>query len=146
MPVPGREEGVRRELRIDLGELQLAGDRQGEGVDLGAADHVHPSRIAGQRQRLLQRRRRLRTLGPERRIAADDDVAAAGQRPADRLPCLSSHDDRPAERHPLEARQVVRNVHEEPAAMADAAVAGDGGNEADEGTGHAGDCRRARPR
>jgi hypothetical protein len=71
-------------------------------------------------------------------IAADDDVAPAGQRPADRLPRLSPHQHRSAHRQPLEARQIAREVHQQCSVAADPAVAGDGSDEADGRPVHAG--------
>ena len=38
--IPCGEEGVAVDVELDLGELELVGEREGGGVDLGATDHV----------------------------------------------------------------------------------------------------------
>ena len=67
--VPGRKEGVGGKLGIDLGQLELVGARQGEGVDLGAADDEDPLARRREVERGVQRcggRRRLRRARPGR--------------------------------------------------------------------------------
>ena len=92
------------------------------------------------------RRRGLGTREAKRPVARDDDAPPSGQRAADRIPRLSAHDHRRAERELLEAPQVLRQMHEKLSAMADAAVAGDDGDEADERVRHGGDCLLGGPR
>ena len=101
---------------------------------------------AGERERRVERWRGLGAFGAEVSVARDDDVAPPGQRPADRLPGLSAHHDRRAEGDLLEAAQVVRQADEQAAAMADAAVAGNDGDQADGRKRHGGDCRCGAPR
>jgi hypothetical protein len=52
--VEGGEECVGRKFGIDLGQLERVGDRHREGVQLGAADHVHARRRRGTAQRLFE--------------------------------------------------------------------------------------------
>ena len=145
--VPRREERVGGKDGVDLGELELVGERQRERVDLGAADHVDARRVGGARERRLERADPLRAF---RAQARSRGVITRFVRPGSAFP-IDSKVFRPMT---IGAPRVIRLKRRRSSGKrtssspreADPAVAGDGGDQTDGGARHGGDCRCRRPR
>ena len=120
-------------VALDLGEVEALRERHGEGVDLCAADHEGFAARFHRGERGIQRMDYgAAGRGPVGR-ARNHDIVAAGKRRPDRLEGLSSHDDRVAQREPLEAPQVLGQPPGHGVVTADGAVPGQGGDEGDAG-------------
>ncbi len=102
-----------RRVAVDLGQHLGQFDPLGKGQpkpeDFRPADDADVVR-RGQRKRLRQRVRDLRAFGPPLAIPRDDDVAALGQQARKAVEGLAAHHHRGAERQPLEALEVLREV------------------------------------
>lgn len=119
--IEGREEGVALEGPCNAGDDEAIHQRQGFGIDLGAADDEGRG-SARQRGGLGQRAGCFHPGVLPLGIAGDDDVAAVGQRPADRFEGLAAHQDGMPRGGAFEVGQVFRQMPGQGVADADAVV------------------------
>src|SRR6476661_9714021 len=120
-------EGVAVECLLDLGDLRHLRQRRRLRIELGTADDPGPLRILAQADGFLQRGRAFRAGSLPILLSRHDDVAPARQRTEpgrQRVPGPAPHDDRRAQRHALEMRQVLRQVPGQATVAADDAVGG----------------------
>ena len=133
-----REQRVAVDVRIDLGQQELVGERQRRRVDLGAADHEHL-------RRRRRRGRRASSSDPTRSAPSPYHFAfrvttmlrRPGQRPeavGDRVPRSPAHYDRMAHRDLAEPCHVLRDPPGNAVVATDHATVGDRCDERDSHT------------
>lgn len=117
----------------DLSNFNMAGQRLGNRVDLGPANHPGLCNPATMRDGVFQAVRYTCTGRLPAGLTRDDDVGAAWQGPKTRrqgVPGLAPHDDGPATGQALEMDQILRQVPGQLVVVANHAVAGAGINHA----------------
>ena len=131
--------GIARYFRMNPGQVENPRQRHRFPVKLGAADDegrfgaVDGGDIFRQAQRILKRAQHFGALGLVISLAGNDDVAAAGQRPADGFPGLAPHDDAVPHGRAAKMAQVFRQAPGQPVVVADDSIARHG---ADQGKFH----------
>lgn len=128
-----REPGVALGFDVDFGQIQAVGERDGLGVEVGAADEE--DFVGGRTQGDGggngggDHAAVLAVIG----VAGDDDVGAPGQRAAERFEGLAAHEDGMVQRQRLEVGEVFRQPPRQAVFDADDAVFGEGGDDTDAG-------------
>ena len=117
-----REEGVAFDLGMNARQIEPAGFGQEQCVNLAAADDHDLLRIAGGAQRFGGRGDDIATIGLEITSSRHDDILPTRQRPADRLPCSTTHDNRLTHREPFEPFQIFRDLPRQVAVPTDNVV------------------------
>ena len=134
--IEGGEVRIAVDVGVHLGELEAIGVGKQLGVELGPADHEQRRRPADGGDRGRGVGEAFGAFGAELRVAAYDEVASSGQRTAERLPGLASHQDGVAERERTEMLQVGPEPPRQLVVASDGAVARDRGDEDDLGSIH----------
>jgi len=135
--IPARKAGIALHGDLHPGEIHASGQGQHLTVDLGTTHHHDLVGIAGGTDGRAGGVHQHTAVGPEIRIAGDDDVGTPGQQAGQRLPGLAPHDDGFAQSEALEVLQIRRQMPGQSIALADETITVQGGDQGDEWLLHA---------
>ena len=128
-----REFRIAVELAMDLGQEQVVRQRQRIAIDGFTADDEQRRGHSGEADCFRQRMRDDGAGRGEVEVSTHDDVLPFGQRLADRLPGLATHDDRVTAGQRAKALEIVGQPPRQSAVQADHAITRNGGNQRNPG-------------